>query len=275
MPRGNIGAASSARPTASSLNRSRAIASRYLRYTVVMDQIEEFADSRLKGLCIHCGVAVDELKGTRDHVPSKCLLKEPYPANLPVVQICRDCNNGFSEDEEYLAAFLGCVLSGSSDPNLQVIAASQRILNRSEGLRQRIESSKREFKTGDGQSRCTWQPESERAKRVLVKNARGHAFYEYGEPLFEDPREVWWSPLESLTAEQRADFEGLNSQGSLAAVPEVGSRMLTRIVTGQDMAGPWILVQDGIYRYAVEQQGRMLVKIVLFEYLAAEIYWED
>ena len=239
-----------------------------------MDQIPEFVDERQKGFCIHCGATINESKSTRDHVPSKCLLKTPYPENLPVVQVCKTCNEGFSEDEEYLVAFLGCVLAGSTDPSRQTNATAQRILQRSEGLRQRIESSKRELETPNGERRLVWQPESERAKKVLVKNARGHAFYEYGELLFEDPNDVWWSPLESLTIEQRVEFEELNSAGSLAPWPEVGSRMMTRVVTGQDMIGPWVLVQDGVYRYTVEQQGRMLVRIVLFEYLAAEVYWE-
>jgi len=57
--------------------------------------------------------------------------------------------------------------------------------------------------------------------------------------------------------------------------PEVGSRMLTRVVTGQDLAGSWVTVQDGIYRYAVAQHGVVLVKSVLFEYLAAEVFWGD
>jgi hypothetical protein len=51
--------------------------------------------------------------------------------------------------------------------------------------------------------------------------------------------------------------------------------MLTRVVTGQDLAGPWVTVQDGIYRYAVAQQGVVLVKSVLFEYLATEVFWSD
>ena len=41
--------------------------------------------------------------------------------------------------------------------------------------------------------------------------------------------------------------------------------MLTRVVTGQDLAGSWVTVQDGIDRYAVAQQGVVLVKSVLFE----------
>jgi hypothetical protein len=51
--------------------------------------------------------------------------------------------------------------------------------------------------------------------------------------------------------------------------------MMTRVVRGQDLSRGWVIVQDGVYRYALEQQGIMLVKSVLFEYLATEVHWDD
>lgn len=85
-----------------------------------------------------------------------------------------------------------------------------------------------------------------------MKNARGHAFFEYGEPLFEKPSAVWSLPLASMTQQQRDEFENANSGLDLAAWPEVGSRMTTRLVTGQDLVGSWVVVQDGVYRYSIE-----------------------
>jgi hypothetical protein len=210
---------------------------------------------------------------SRDHVPSKCLLRPPYPKQLPAVEVCKSCNQGFSRDEEYLVAFLGCVIAGSSDPSKQVIPSAARVLQRNEKLRAQIDRSKREYKTVSGESRCAWYPEAERVNRVLLKNARGHALFEYGEPIREEPKHVWSLPLQSLTSQHRAHFENNNS-GGLAAWPEVGSRMMTRVISGQDMVGSWVVVQDGVYRYSVEQQGRLLVKSVLLEYLATEVYWE-
>jgi hypothetical protein len=75
----------------------------------------------------------------------------------------------------------------------------------------------------------------------------------------------------ALSADERAEFE---SAGTGPAWPEVGSRMMTRMVTGQDLRDGWIVVQDGVYRYAVIQEGGMLVKSVLFEYLATEVHWD-
>ena len=75
-----------------------------------------------------------------------------------------------------------------------------------------------------------------------------------------------------MTAADRAEFKSIRTQGLL---PEVGSRMLTRRMTGQDLSDGWVVVQDGIYRYGVAQHGVMLVRSVLFEYLATEVYWTE
>ena len=75
-----------------------------------MDPRKLFVDERLIGSCVYCGGAPD----SRDHVPSKVLLDDPLPPDLPVVEACSTCNGNFSLDEEYLACFLECVFSGST-----------------------------------------------------------------------------------------------------------------------------------------------------------------
>lgn len=60
-----------------------------------MDQLNNFADSRLLNGCIYCGGSSE----TREHVPSKCLLDRPYPTNLNVVGCCESYNQSFSKDE--------------------------------------------------------------------------------------------------------------------------------------------------------------------------------
>jgi hypothetical protein len=236
-----------------------------------MDAIQEFVDERQKSWCIHCGGWISALECNRDHVPSKSLLRKPYPANLPTVRICTQCNAGFSKDEEYLAAFLGSVLSVTTDPGSQDSCAAERILRENARLRTRIERSKKEYQTIAGETRCIWTPEAVRIRRVIVKNARGHAFFECGEPMLREPDRVWWSPLEHLSW-QRQEFEHFELG---PAWPEVGSRMMMRMITGQDLDGSWVTVQDGIYRYGVGQVGAMLVRTVLWEYLATEVFWGE
>ena len=38
--------------------------------------------------CIYCG----DVAETRDHVPSKAFMIEPYPDNLPTISACAPCN---------------------------------------------------------------------------------------------------------------------------------------------------------------------------------------
>lgn len=235
-----------------------------------MDEIEEFVDERQKSWCIHCGGWIEGLETSHDHVPSKSLLRKPYPANLPVVRVCRACNEGFSLDEEYFIAFLESVIVGSTDPDRQSNPKVERALRRNEKLKARIERSKTQYRMLDGTTQCVWSPEMERVDRVVVKNARGHAFFEFGEPMLSEPEHVWSAPLEALNPEQRENFENIDMG---TGWPEVGSRMMTRVITGQDLSGSWVIVQDGVYRYGVAQQGVMLVRSVLFEYLATEVYW--
>src|ERR1700746_3483976 len=76
-----------------------------------MQKIEEFVDERQMTWCIHCARPLAGLETNEDHVPSKSLLAKPRPHHLPIVTICRECNTGFSLDEQYAVTFLSCVLA--------------------------------------------------------------------------------------------------------------------------------------------------------------------
>lgn len=119
-----------------------------------------------------------------------------------------------------------------------------------------------------GERKIVWDVDLTRVSPVDVKNAGGHAFYKYGEPMLNEPDSVLIQPLSTMTAAERRDFEEVPSDGL------VGSRMLTRVLTGQDLDGPWVVVQEGCYRFAVTQaDGGLLVRSVISEYLATEVSW--
>lgn len=236
-----------------------------------MKNIPEFSDSRNKSWCIHCGSWLAKSQINRDHAPSKTLLKEPYPDNLPVMQICMRCNSGFSIDEEYFSIFLACVRKGSADPKEHLDPKIIRALTEKQNLRQIIDASKHEEQV-HGETRLLWTPDKDRINKVILKNARGHAYFEYGEPMLSEPTHIWATPLENLTNEQINEFEQIQDQGF---GPEVGSRMMTRVITGQDLHNGWVIVQPRTYRYSVVQQGLMLVRSIIDEYLATEVYWAD
>jgi len=99
-----------------------------------MEQIRDLSDERLSYYCIYCGKAPD----SREHVPSKVFLDEPYPTNLPVVPSCIECNNKFSKDEVYVACLLECVLRGSADIDKLNRKKIQRILTEKKKLQRQL-----------------------------------------------------------------------------------------------------------------------------------------
>lgn len=88
------------------------------------------------------------------------------------------------------------------------------------------------------------------------------------------PKHVWAHPLESMTPSERENFEEYDDYGCLEPWPEVGSRMMTRLASGEDMDKHWVIVQETTYRYSVKQTGGIRVRSVLSDYLATEVLWE-
>ena len=242
-----------------------------------MKATKDYSDRRLKNVCSQCGTAVGKGNRSSDHVPSKCLLRESegsaedqFPSNLPVAFTCRDCNQRFSSDEQYFCVFLHCVLLSSTEPEDHDEPRVRSALEKDPGLRARIEASKHS-ETLDGEMCVTWIPELARLHRVIVKNARGHAYYEFGEPVLEKPDRVWAMPLPQMTGAGRLDFEA--GRSGLAGWPEVGSRMMQRLATGLDLHDGWVVVQPSVYRYRVEPDDGLVVRAILRDYLATEVHW--
>ena len=236
-----------------------------------MKQLKVFSDYRLQGYCVHCGEVIQEGEADREHSPTKSLLNEPYPQELPTVPVHRVCNNGYSLDEEYFGAFLASVICGSTDTDSEQFPAATRALKHSQRLRRRIELSRQVQGSLWGSSEIRWIPEMERVNRVIVKNARCHVFFELDELVPQDPLVADIRPWRNLSLEEREQFQS-GPQSSLW--PEVGSRMMQRIAIGDLQPGRWVEVQPDVYRYAVCQaDGGTVVRMVLREYLVAEIGW--
>ena len=124
-----------------------------------------------------------------------------------------------------------------------------------------------------GDLEVAWTIEPDRVANVVVKNARGHAFHELGEPLLFAPGYARISYLHLMSDGQRGLFEQRAAEYDLW--PEVGSRMMQRLVT-EDLERGWVMVQRGVYRYMVVQRpGEVLVRSVIREYLATEVSWSD
>jgi len=124
-------------------------------------QIRTYVDDRLAAFCYACGGA----PATRDHVPPKVFLDEPYPENLPVVGSCRTCNEGASLDEEYVACVLEVAARGTVDPSGLTRPKIVRKLTKNPSLAARLVNAVAE----DGTAVAVEQ----RVSRVLEKVGRG------------------------------------------------------------------------------------------------------
>ena len=224
-----------------------------------MQPLPTCGNSRTGASCAFCGRA----NATRDHVPSRVLLDEPFPSDLPVIGACQPCNNGFSIDEEYLACLVECALAGSTDPERVGRPKVARILEGTPALRPRLEAA-----CTVGANGCEFAVEYDRVERVLVKLAIGHALHELNEVAPVAPSKVWFLPLVLLDDETRKAFESVDAP---IVWPEVGSRAMQRMAAGEY---GWLEVQPGRYRFLATVCGSARIRMVLSEYLACEVLWD-
>lgn len=228
-----------------------------------MIQLRTYGDERQLAYCAFCGGET----GTRDHCPSRVLLDEPYPDNLPVVPACADCNSRFSADEEYLACLIACVLAGSANSSKISRPKIRHILTDSPALRARLERARVESPDG-----VIFTPERERVLTVVTKLAQGHALYELHEPCPEPPDGIHIIPFRLMSEHERDAFE---SPEPPAIWPEVGSRALQRLVVSESRPeAPWLVVQSGLYRFVALPDFRVSIRIVISEYVACHVHWD-
>jgi hypothetical protein len=228
-------------------------------------QWQDEGDSRNKGFCVHCGGPEE----TRDHNPSKVVLAVPLPENLPVASSCQPCNAGFSNDEEYVACLLECVVAGHAEPERMARASVGRSIAANRRLQRDLLAARTEQ---DGQ--LIWNPDGARVRRVAVKLARGLIDFELNEPRLCEPEQVSIAPLMLLSEDARREFEG--ELGGFALWPEIGSRAFHRLLGDHEDSfnNGWIVIQRNRFRYRVTQEDGMRVRMVLREYLALDVIWD-
>lgn len=233
-----------------------------LEDTPQVRQLRNFGDERQIAGCAYCGGEA----ATRDHVPSRVLLDEPYPENLPVVPACTGCNVGLSADEEYTACLVACCVAGSCVPAALGSPKIRRILTEKPALSARLAKAQRETAYG-----TQFSVEHDRVRNVVLKLARGHALFELNEPQYEDPSSITYAPLLSLTQGSRDQFDRKLTSG---VWPEVGSRAMQRLLLSDNNFTRWIEVQPGRYRYIAHSGEAVVIRVILSEYLACEVVWE-
>jgi hypothetical protein len=218
-------------------------------------------------MCSYCGEKVNE---TRDHVPSKIILDEPFPDNLPVVPCCLACNQDFSEDEVYFACSIESILRGTTKIEKLQRQKIISVFEKRPALQKRIENS---FRFRDG--RLYFEFEEDRFIKVITKLAKGHAKFENSQSQIDKPTSISFKPLSDMTEKEKVIFF---ASYELNKLPEVGSRGLQNVfIEGSNRVhSNWITVQGGIYSYTViGEMGLLIVRIVVWNYLAIEVVWKD
>jgi len=219
---------------------------------------------RLDGMCCYCG----DFPDTRDHVPSKVLLNDPFPENLPVVPCCSSCNQNFSKDEEYFACLIECIVSGSVEIENLKRDKIKRILTNKRGLQKRLSNALVKEDTG-----TYFKVEQKRIENVLLKLAKGHAQFDASSPLLGTPTYLVYKPIHTMTQEENDRFF---SGPIIEKYPEVGSRMFLKIAQDNTPYATWEVVQDSVYAYLItSQMGRLSVRLIIADFLAAEIIWDE
>jgi hypothetical protein len=226
-----------------------------------VDPSQLFFDERWSHLCAYCG----QPPSTSDHIPSKVMLDKPYPAGLRVIQSCLRCNNELSKDEEFLACLISCAKSGSTEIEKQERESIRATLRHKPHI---LETISRNLPISH---QCDAR---ERIENAFKQFARGHYAFECAELLLDEPVEITFFVLEDLSHDSRLDFETIRSNQIL---PEIGSRMFLEAFVSSastvSHVNGWIVPQENRYRYAIELDRRVTIKIVLNEYLAAQICW--
>ena len=182
-----------------------------------MRQIVPTGDERVLGACIYCGATPE----TRDHVPSRVLLDEPFPENLPVVPSCRACNTSFSLDEEYCAALIDCVTVGTAELTSRHRAKVRKILERQPALAAALQAAR---SVDPATGAVKFAPNVDRLRTIVLKLARGHAAFELHAVDEEEPSSVSIAPLALFDDPSREAFE---ASPVATLFPEVGSRAMT------------------------------------------------
>lgn len=118
--------------------------------------------------CVYCGKDAGE---TKDHVPPKCLLPKPFPANLLTVPSCITCNGGLSKDEEYFRLMIVGLMCHTPEADLLFDGPVSRSMDRNAKMEDLMFGSLRPADTA-----VILDVDYPRIFRVAEKIARGLEF---------------------------------------------------------------------------------------------------
>ncbi len=224
--------------------------------------------------CIYCG----EVSKTREHVPSKVFLSEPYPENLPTLPACFTCNNSYSDDELFLSLLIQILKKDYFGSEYEF---PKEVISRIENERN-VELMSKIYDVLNKGNLNEFYPQ---IFRVLTKLAIGHSVWEISEGYYTDDEgitsdsaSVSFSFLSDISQEEVDKFLSYFII-THELLPEVGSRAYDEriLVLESDGKEPqlilnWVEVQPSEYIYTCYKFGNeIVVKIAINSFLFAEV----
>jgi hypothetical protein len=146
--------------------------------------------------CIYCGKSTDL---SWDHLPPQNLFPPPRPSNLVTVPACRDCNGGFSRDDEYFRLALIFRSDLDSIPIIQTLRDSAKsVFERPEsaGLTRTYFESTRvvdePLPNGGKRENLQFQADYDRLSTTVTRIVKGLYYHEFDRVMPEWPVEVYY-----------------------------------------------------------------------------------
>ncbi len=217
--------------------------------------------------CAYCGGHAT----TSSHVPGKLFLDEPFPVNLLSVSSCERCNNGLSNDEQFLMCLIDSVLSGAAGPAEVRRLRSRKTLERDLRLSRLVHDVMEKTPTG---VIARLDPDRlSRVSKVLRFIAAGHLARATGRTTRPDSLLAGFMPLETMTEPQKVDFER-GQRHWQEQVLRRGRLLVQANAPYFVYAGVvWCNVQDSRYRYSLVKVNKDLeVRFVFSEFLACRVW---
>lgn len=224
-----------------------------------MIQRPEYGEGHPERMCCYCGECAD----TVDHVPSKILLDEPYPENLPDVPCCRKCNEQFSLDEEYVAVLLECVRWQTFNPKQFQRNKVRKIVEHTPALLETVKETVHTLLDGH----FSIHLDNARLNKVLTKLIGGHLRYEGLDQLFlHEGLEIrFYQNIHANPDFYRKFYAPITS----SLLPDVGSRALIAMMEQGCVDAPWLTVQPKVYDYCVAPDNSE-VRIIIHDFFGVQ-----
>lgn len=240
------------------------------------DLIRPFTEKnkRHSSFCIYCGKNAD----TREHVPSKVFIDEPYEEDdFSIVPACFDCNNNYSHDEIYVASLVNkayCAVSGNNSLRKKIILALEHDKKLNEKLCEQVQVVNNSVNIS---------LDAERVRRILLKLALGHIASKL-DVIFDADSHTLSCEFCFKPQLSQCEYIAFEQPPIVNKVSEAGADYVQDILvfinnsTGEQFPiSPWQVVQENNYRFLVHvgDDCSYLVRIVIMETLYAEVIISD